>query len=65
MDPASTAGAIAFRIGQIDGLSRVALASETFYTPQMRSSLALRGLVRAWSQYRTDRAIVTGQRRLH
>lgn len=52
--------AIAFRQGQIDALARTLLASPALYTPEMRHCLALRTLVRAWSQYREDRAIVTG-----
>lgn len=44
-----------------DALARVALASEAFYTPEMLASLALRGLSRAWTQYRTDRAIDRGK----
>ena len=58
---ASITGPLAFRIGQIDALVRVALASETLYTPEMHASLALRGLSRAWAQYRTDRAIDRGK----
>jgi hypothetical protein len=57
---ASHAGPIAFRLGQIDALARVALASPGLYTPEMRGSLALRWLSRAWDQYRQDRAISLG-----
>lgn len=61
MHSASAASPIAFRIGQIDALMRVALASDVLYTPEMRGALALRGLGRAWAQYRTDRAIDRGK----
>ena len=57
---ASHAGPIAFRLGQIDALARVVLASPALYTPEMRGSLALRWLSRAWDQYRQDRAIALG-----
>lgn len=60
MRTASHAGPIAFRLGQIDALARVALASPALYTPEMRGSLALRWLGRAWDQYRQDRAISLG-----
>ena len=52
---------IAFRIGQIDALARTMLASSTLFSPEMRHSLALRWLRRAWHQYRTDRGINTGE----
>ena len=51
---------IAFRLGQVDALARTLLASPALYTPEMRTSLALRGLSRAWAQYREDRAIALG-----
>lgn len=60
MHPASHAGPIAFRLGQIDALAHVSLASEALYTPEMLASLALRWLTRAWAQYREDRAITLG-----
>lgn len=60
MPPIPHLNAIAFRQGQIDALARTLLASPTLYSPEMRHCLALRTLVRAWSQYREDRAIVTG-----
>ena len=43
-----------------DALARTLLASPALYSAEMRHCLALRTLVRAWSQYREDRAIVTG-----
>ena len=61
MHSASAASPIAFRLGQIDALARVALASDVLYTPEMRAAWALRGLGRAWAQYRTDRAIDRGK----
>ena len=51
---------IAFRLGQIDALARTLLASPALYPAEMRVSLSLRWLVRAWDQYRTDRAISLG-----
>lgn len=51
---------IAFRLGQIDALARTLLASPALYPAEMRDSLSLRWLVRAWDQYRTDRAISLG-----
>ena len=60
MRTASHAGPIAFRLGQIDALARTLLASPALYTPEMRGSLALRWLSRAWDQYRQDRAISLG-----
>ena len=60
MPPSPHHVAIAFRQGQIDALARTLLASPALYTPEMRHCLALRTLVRAWSHYREDRAIVTG-----
>lgn len=60
MPPIAHMNAIAFRQGQIDALARTLLASPALYSAEMRHCLALRTLVRAWSQYREDRAIVTG-----
>lgn len=51
---------IAFRLGQIDALAQVLLASSAQYSPKMRHSFALRALSRAWAQYRKDRAISFG-----
>jgi hypothetical protein len=52
--------AIAFRLGQIDALARTLLAFPALYSPEMRTSLVLRCLGRAWAQYRNDRAITLG-----
>lgn len=60
MPPIAHTAAIAFRQGQIDALARTLLASPALYSAEMRQCLALRTLVRAWLQYREDRAIVTG-----
>ena len=60
MPPIAHSNAIAFRQGQIDALARTLLASPALYSAEMRHCLALRTLVRAWLQYREDRAIVTG-----
>jgi hypothetical protein len=60
MPPIPHANAIAFRQGQIDALARTLLASPALYTAEMRDCLALRTLCRTWTQYREDRAIVTG-----
>lgn len=60
MSDAHEAAQIAFRNGQVDALARTLLASPALYTPEMRHSLALRWLSRAWSQYREDRAITLG-----
>lgn len=60
MSSAIDANPIAFRIGQIDTLTKCLLASSAVYTPEMRASLALRWLSRAWEQYRKDRAITLG-----
>ena len=60
MPPIAHMNTIAFRQGQIDALARTLLASPALYSAEMRHCLALRTLVRAWSQYREDRAIVTG-----
>lgn len=51
---------IAFRMGQIDALARFVLGSQTHYLPEMRTSLGMRTLSRAWAQYREDRAITLG-----
>jgi hypothetical protein len=40
----------------------VLLGSPTLYSAEMRHSLGLRGLTRAWAQYRQDRAISLGAR---
>ena len=60
MRSAAHAEPIAFRLGQIDALAHALLASDTLYSPEMRASLALRWLTRAWAQYREDRAISLG-----
>ncbi|HKT76999.1 MAG TPA: hypothetical protein VJQ78_09725 [Sphingobium sp.] len=60
MRTAPDAHPIAFRLGQIDALARTLLASPALYPAEMRVSLSLRWLVRAWDQYRTDRAISLG-----
>ena len=60
MPPIAHMNAIAFRQGQIDALARTLLASPALYSAEMRHCFALRTLVRAWLQYREDRAIVTG-----
>jgi hypothetical protein len=51
---------IAYRAGQIDALARGLLASPVLYPAPLRQYLALRALVRAWAQYREDRAISMG-----
>lgn len=61
MSLASHTAPLAFRRGQLDALARTWLASPALYTPEMRECLALRTLARAWSQYREDRAISTGE----
>lgn len=60
LSSAIDAGPIAFRIGQIDTLAKCLLASHALYSPEMRASLALHWLSRAWEQYRQDRAITLG-----
>ena len=60
MKQSTDASPIAFRIGQIDALAKTLLASPALYSPEMRASLALRWLSRAWQQYRQDRAITLG-----
>lgn len=60
LDP--NAIAIAFRRGQIDAVIRTHLSPSGLYTAEMRHSLALRTLSRAWTQYREDRAITLGTR---
>lgn len=60
MPPSPHHVAIAFRQGQVDALARTLLASPALYPPEMRQCFALRALQRAWSQYREDRAILTG-----
>ena len=60
MPPSPHHAAIAFRQGQIDALARTLFASPALYAPEMRQCFALRSLQRAWSQYREDRAILTG-----
>jgi hypothetical protein len=57
---ASDASPIAFRLGQVDALAKTMLASPALYSPEMRASLALHWLNRAWQQYRQDRAITLG-----
>jgi hypothetical protein len=59
--PAIDADPLAFRLGQVDALASALLASPSLYTPEMRGSLALRWLTRAWAQYRRDRAIDLGE----
>lgn len=61
MSPSPHTVAIAFRQGQIDALARTLFASPALYPAEMRQCLALRTLVRAWSQYREDRAIMMGE----
>lgn len=61
MPPIAHSNAIAFRQGQIDALARTLLASPALYPSEMRHCLALRTLVRAWSQYREDRGIAAGK----
>jgi len=60
LSSAIDAGALAFRIGQLDALVKTLLASPALYSPEMRASLALHWLARAWEQYRKDRAIALG-----
>ena len=60
MKQSTDASPIAFRIGQIDALAKTLLASPALYSPEMRASLALRWLSRAWQQYRQDRALTLG-----
>lgn len=55
MPPSPHTAAIAFRQGQIDALARTLFGSPALYSAEMRECLALRALVRAWSQYREDR----------
>jgi hypothetical protein len=59
-DTRPDATTLAFRLGQIDTLQRVLLASPTLYSPEMRAALGLRWLTRIWVQYRADRGIATG-----
>ena len=61
MPPSPHTAAIAFRQGQIDALARTLFGSPALYSAEMRECLALRALVRAWSQYREDRAIAIGE----
>jgi hypothetical protein len=56
------AGPLAFRLGQVDALSRSLYASPALYTPEMRQSVALHWLSRSWEQYRKDRGITLGPR---
>src|SRR3546814_7933171 len=49
------------RQGQIDALARTLFASPALYPAEMRQCFALRTLVRAWSQYREDRAVMMGE----
>lgn len=62
MRTADYAAPIAFRLGQLDALARTLLASPALTTAEMRASLALTWLARAWEQYREDRAITLGER---
>lgn len=59
---ATDTAAITFRLGQIDALARTVLISPALTSPEMRASLALHWLSRAWDQYRKDRAIPLGSR---
>ena len=59
MKQSTDASPIAFRIGQIDALAKTLLASPALYSPEMRASLALRWLSRAWQQ---DRHPADGER---
>ncbi|QDK35913.1 hypothetical protein [Sphingomonas sp. IC081] len=61
MNSPTGATQIAFGIGQVDALARVLVGSPSLYSAQMRRSLALRTLARAWAQYRDDRAITLGR----
>lgn len=61
MSPSPHTVAIAFRQGQIDALARTLFASPALYPAEMRQCFALRTLVRAWSQYREDRAVMMGE----
>ena len=60
MKEASDTSPIAFRLGQVDALAKTLLASPALYSAEMRASLALHWLSRAWQQYREDRAITLG-----
>lgn len=51
---------IAFRLGQLDVIERVVLASPALFSAEMRESLALLLLQRAWQQYGRDRGIAGG-----
>jgi hypothetical protein len=62
MSPSPHTVAIAFRQGQIDALARTLFASPALYPAEMRQCFALRTLVRAWSQYREDRAVMMGEK---
>lgn len=60
MKDVADAGPIAFRLGQVDALAKTLLTSPALYSAEMRASLALHWLSRAWQQYRQDRAITLG-----
>lgn len=60
MSSAIDANPVAFRVGQVDALAKGLLASPVLYPADMRGSLALHWLTRAWAQYRKDRAISLG-----
>lgn len=60
MKDVADAGPIAFRLGQVDALTKTLLASPALYSPEMRASLALHWVSRAWQQYRQDRGIALG-----
>ena len=62
MSPSPHTAAIAFRQGQIDALARTLFASPALYPAERRQCFALRTLVRAWSQYREDRAVMMGEK---
>src|SRR3546814_15799812 len=61
MTPSPPTVAISFRQGLIDALARTLFASPALYPAEMRQCFALRTLVRAWSQYREDRAVMMGE----
>ena len=60
MKDVADAGPIAFRLGQVDALTKTLLASPALYSSEMRASLALHWVSRAWEQYRQDRGITLG-----
>ena len=58
---ATDEASLAFRLGQIDALTRFLEASPAIFSPEIRRFFALRSLVRAWAHYREDRAIALGE----